>query len=81
MSGKTLTIPQSVPKFEAELVREEYASFAERTARCAPEDGDEVAADGRGAFRLSADERREFRARLRDAGVSEESVEGVAFGG
>lgn len=77
MSGKTLpTIPRSVPKFEAELIREEYASFAE----CADEAAsDEVAADGRGALRLSGDERRQFRDRLLDAGISEESVERVAF--
>lgn len=75
MSGKPRTpqVPQSVPKLEAELIADEYAALADRTsARTVDSSMDN-------ALALSTDDQQRLRRRLFDLGISEESVESLAF--
>ncbi|WP_266075645.1 hypothetical protein [Haladaptatus caseinilyticus] len=74
MSGikKSPEIPQSVPKLEAELVREAYET-AGRGRRPGEDFGDGTSID------LSDAERREIRRRIIENGVSEETLVELGF--
>jgi len=75
MPGKTSTprVPRTVPKLEAELIADEYATFV-GDDRATTESGTDVRIAS-----LSADERRELRRRLLALGVSEDTVSQVGF--
>jgi len=74
MPGKTSTyrVPRTVPKLEAELIADEYATFV-GDDRTTGSDADVRIAS------LSTDERRELRRRLLALGVSEDTVSQVGF--
>ncbi|WP_433630380.1 hypothetical protein [Halomicrococcus sp. NG-SE-24] len=75
MSGKTRTpqVPRSVPKLEAELIADEYAALAARASAQATDSGMDT------PRALSTDDQQRLRQRLLDLGISEESVESLAF--
>ncbi len=69
MSGirKSPEIPQSVPKLEAELIRDAYETARQRSR----DDGTSI--------ELSEREQREFRRRILDSGVSNETLTELGF--
>ncbi|WP_049971423.1 hypothetical protein [Haladaptatus cibarius] len=75
MSGirKSPEIPQSVPKLEAELIRDAY-----ETAQRGRRGRDDRAGDGT-AIDLSDAEQQDFRRRMLDIGVSEETLSELGF--
>ncbi|MFB9804790.1 hypothetical protein ACFFQF_04800 [Haladaptatus pallidirubidus] len=76
MSGirKSPEIPQSIPKPEAELIRDAY-----ETAQCGRRSGN-GRDEGETAIDLSKTERRDFRRRMLDIGVSEDTLSELGFG-
>lgn len=74
MPGKTSTprVPRTVPKLEAELIADEYATLVGDDRTTASDTDVRIAS-------LSADERRELRRRLLALGVSEDTVSQVGF--
>lgn len=70
-STNSPTIPQSVPKLEAELVRDQYDSLRRRKR---DEDRDGRATGTRSPARLTNEEKRDLRERLLDVGVSKATL-------
>ncbi len=76
MSGirKSPAIPKSVPKLEAELIRDAY-----ETAQSGRRAND--ASGGRASLDLSDTERQDFYRRILDAGVTKETLIELGFDG
>ena len=66
-------LPHSIPKLEAELIADEYAALADQKPH------QTVATNGRGSPALSTTDQKRLRQRLRDLGVSEESLKTLTF--